>query len=97
MADLSTAHDPADVMKAGKEELEQLGWSMASVIGNELEHPELPHAEIRLLYSGGVVHLLGWHRDKGVTIHLKDHADDTDRMRTIAQNMHDLLWEENRG
>jgi hypothetical protein len=87
--------DPADVMKAGVTELTSLGWKKTSVIGNEFNHKALSKAEVRLLYSGGVIHVQGWHREGTVEVRFADYADNEDKMIDLIQAMHDLLWEAN--
>ena len=87
--------DPANVMKAGIIELLGLGWKKTSVIGNEFTHSELPKAEVRLLYSGGVIHVQGWHREGSVETRFADYADNNNKVITLTQAVHDLLWEAN--
>jgi hypothetical protein len=89
----TTKPDPHDVYKTAKTELENLNWTV-NVLGNEFRNPNMPNAEIRLLYSGGLIHIQGWHRVGTTEVHYKAQAENHDQAELGIHQVTTALWNE---
>ena len=59
-----TTIDPKQLFDLSRATLVEHGW-VPNTIGNILKHPDLPHAETRVHYTGGQIFIHGWHTVNG--------------------------------